>query len=58
MEMILKNIGHRWVEKDISILKQKNGIYPPKGDNLELFQWWIHSKTGTKLKGGPVAHGS
>ena len=38
MEIILKKIGHRRVEKDISILEPKNGIFPPKGDNLELFQ--------------------
>ena len=45
MEIILKNIGHRSVKKDISILKPKNGIFPSKGDNLELFQWYIYFKS-------------
>ena len=41
----IKNIGHRWVKKDISILKQKTGIFTPKGDDLELFHWCIHFKS-------------
>ena len=39
MKTIIKNVGHRWVKKDISNLRQKNGIFAPKGDNLELFQF-------------------
>ena len=43
--MIIKNIGHWWVKKDITILMPKNGIFAPKGDNLELFQWYMHFKS-------------
>ena len=39
MKTIIKNIGHRWVKKDSSNLRPKNGIFAPKGDNLELFQF-------------------
>ena len=45
MKTIIKNIGHRWVKKDISNLMPKNGIFAPKGDNLELFQWYMHFKS-------------
>ena len=40
-----KNIGHRWVKKDISILMPKNVMFAPKGDNLELFEWYLHFKS-------------
>ena len=43
--MIIKNIGHWWAKKDITILMPKNGISAPKGDNLELFQWYMHFKS-------------